>query len=349
MALKFVIDSYIPYIAGVLEPYGQVQYATPAQITPDVVADADALLIRTRTRVDSRLLAESRCRFVATATIGMDHYDMDWCRQARVTTVNAPGCNAPAVAQYVMACIARLINRPASQYTIAIVGVGHVGGIVERWARALDMRVLRVDPPRQRAEGGDDWYTLSDAARMADIITFHTPLTRTGADATLHLADRAFFESLKRTPILINTSRGPVVDNAAWADAIRQGRLAASAIDVWEGEPEISYDMLRLADFATPHIAGYSADGKIRAAQAVLDAVSAHFGLPQLHAAAPRHAVDVPPTVSLTGVAASYDPAGDTHTLRHALLDLDGNPRTVFEHLRDNYDYRPEVNGAKID
>lgn len=347
MRPKILIDKYIPYVEGVLEPYADITYVTPDEITPDTVRDIDGLLIRTRTRVNRELLGNSRCRFVATATIGMDHYDLDWCRQAGVTAVNAPGCNAPAVAQYVLASIARLINRPAAQHTIAVVGVGHVGSIVERWSRALDMKVLRVDPPRQNAEGGDDWASLDEAAEKADIITFHTPLVRDGRYPTCHLADSRFFDKLKRTPIIINSSRGPVVDNKAWVDAIRSGKVHASAVDVWEGEPVISSELLELADIATPHIAGYSEDGKIRAAQAVLDAASLYFGLPQL-TAANRPAVPVAPTVTIRSVAKSYDPMADTAAMRKALRSTD-DPASTFEALRDNYDYRPEAPAAKID
>lgn len=280
--LKFIVDKYVPFIEGVLEQYADVEYLDPVDITAERVRDVDGLIIRTRTRVDEQLLGESRCRFVATATIGMDHFDREWCAKAGVNAVNAPGCNAPAVAQYVLASICTLMNRPIHQHTIGIVGVGHVGQIVERWCRALDMDVMRVDPPRQHAGEPGPWYTLDDVARQADIITFHTPLTRTGGCPTYHLGDDDFFNSLRRSPIVINSSRGPVVDNRAWVEAIRRGLVHKSVVDVWEGEPSIDRDLLAVADIATPHIAGYSLDGKIRATKAVLDAASAHFGLPEM-------------------------------------------------------------------
>lgn len=338
--LRFVVDCHVPYLRGVLEPYAEVVYLAPDEITPEAVKDIDGLIVRTRTHIDKHLLGGSRCRFVGTATIGMDHFDRAWTEKAGITTVNAPGCNAPAVAQYVFASLARLINRPIGQYIIAIVGVGNVGRIVERWARALDMNVMCVDPLRQESEGGDKWYSLTEVAEKADIITFHPPLTREGIHATYHLADRDFFASLKRAPIIINSSRGPVVDNLAWLEAIENGLVSHSVIDVWEGEPALNMKLLEKADIATPHIAGYSRDGKIRASEMILNEISKHFGLPDLKPDSPA-ARPIADRVSIRIVMKSYDPFEDTRALR-------ANP-TRFEHLRDSYALRTEVPASKID
>lgn len=342
--MKFIIDKYIPFIEGVLEPYGETQYLEPSEIDARSVRDADALLIRTRTRVNAELLGQSKCRFVATATIGMDHFDMDACRKLGITALNAPGCNAPAVAQYVFATALRLIKKPTHGTVMAIIGVGNVGRIVERWAEGLGMKVLRVDPPRHEKEGGDNWHTLDEAAEMSDIITFHTPLTFEGPHKTFHLADADFFNSLKRKPIIINAARGAVVDNRAWLDAIGRGKVSASVVDVWEGEPLISTELMEAADIATPHIAGYSLDGKIRATQMILDAVSRHFGLPSLQAAA-RKPVTVPQTITSARALASFDPFAETETMRNALRKTtDAHTlRTTFEQLRDFYTLREEI------
>ena len=342
--MKFVIDRHIPFIEGVLEPYGDVVYALPQDIIPAMVADADALLVRTRTRIDADLLEGGKCRFVATATIGMDHFDMDWCKARGVTALNAPGCNAPAVAQYVFAAIARLWPRPLADTTLAVVGVGNVGGIVRRWAESMGMKVLVVDPPRAEAERTSGWSDMADVARQADIITFHTPLTRTGAYPTHHLADTDFFNSLKRRPLVINASRGGVVDNRAWLEAIKSGLTCANVVDVWEGEPTISKELMNAADIVTPHIAGYSMDGKIRATGMVLDGVSRHFGLPELKADS-RPACSVPQSVTLDDVASSYDIMGDDRRMRTAIMSTrnDAQLRTVFEQLRDKYPLREEV------
>lgn len=333
-SLTFVADSHIPFIREPLARLGDVRVLAPDDIDAAAVADADALLVRTRTRCDAALLAHSKVRFVGTATIGFDHIDRRWCADSGIRAVNAPGCNAPAVAQYVFATLARLINRPMTQYTLGIVGVGYVGSIVERWARAMGMRVMLCDPPRSKAEGGDRWNSLLDIAEQADIITFHTPLTRDGDCPTFHLADRSFFRSLRRAPIVINAARGPVVDTMALVDAIRAGLVGPVVIDTWEGEPHINRELLDLVDIATPHIAGYSLQGKIRATAMVLDRLCDFFGVERPPLAVPEPP-GVPDEVTLAAVAASYDPMTDDRILRR-------HP-DAFERLRDEYDLRDEV------
>ena len=335
-----VVDSYIPFLQGLLEPYFSVSVLQLADITPEAVRHAHALLVRTRTRCDAALLAGSSVRFVGTATIGYDHIDRTWCADNGIVTTNAPGCNAPAVAQYVFAAIARLINRPVDQYTIGIVGVGHVGGIVEQWARSLGMKVMRCDPPRQQAEGGSDWFTLDQVAEQADIVTFHTPLTRTGDCPSFHLADADFFARLRRAPIIINAARGPVVDTDALIAAINAGTVGPVAIDTWEGEPAIRTDLMDLVDIATPHIAGYSRDGKIRATRMVLDRLADTFALPHIEMTT-EQAAPIPSAVRLTRVADSYDIMADDAILRSAPAD--------FERLRDNYHLRPECRSPRPD
>jgi erythronate-4-phosphate dehydrogenase len=332
--LNIVVEANIPFVRGLLEEYASVRYLAPEEIDAAAVRDADALMVRTRTRCDAALLEGSRCSFVGTATIGFDHIDRAWCAANGIYATNAPGCNAPAVAQYVFACIAALINRPISQYTIAIVGVGHVGRIVEAWARSLDMRVMLCDPPRQRAEGGEGWSTLAEVAEKADIITFHTPLTRSGEDYTFHLADASFFASLRRSPIVINAARGGVVDNAALAAAIGAAQVSHAVVDTWEGEPAISPVLLERVAIATPHIAGYSYEGKVRATTMILDALTAHFSLPAVHPDVPTPQ-PAPASVRVRQVMKSYNPLLDDAALR-------ANP-SAFEALRNHYALRHEV------
>lgn len=337
--LNVIIERNIPFIAGLLEPYAEVRYLPADEIVPAAVRDADALIVRTRTRCDAALLAGSRCRFIATATIGMDHIDCDWCAANGITVANAPGCNAPAVAQYVFASMLRLVNRPLGQYTIGVVGAGHVGSIVQRWAKALDMRVLVCDPPRSRSEGGNGWSTIGEIAEKCDIITFHVPLTRVGDDATWHMADATFFASLRRSPIVINSARGAVVDTAALVSALDCGRVGEAVIDCWEGEPDISPELLRRAKIATPHIAGYSYEGKVRATRMTLDALTSYFRLPEIAMA--ETPVAIARAVSPIAVMHSYDPVVDT-----AVLKADPS---AFESLRNGYRYRREVPDCKID
>lgn len=333
--LKIIADAHVPFLDPLREA-ADVTTLVPADIVPETVRDADALIVRTRTRCDRSLLEGTNVKFVATATIGTDHFDKEWLDKAGIGYANAPGCNAPAVAQYVFSSLARIINRPLNSYTIGIVGVGHVGSIVERWARAMEMNVLLCDPPRQRAEGGDGWCSLEDIARKADIITFHTPLTKEGPDATYHLADSAFFNSLRRAPIIVNVARGPVVDTGAWLKAIELGIVGPAVVDCWEGEPAIDLRLLEAATIATPHIAGYSLAGKMRASVMAVDALADFFNRPRIDLG-----LDVPPvpaSVTVSEMLASYDPLVDTAILRERPAD--------FESLRDNYDLRPEPRGS---
>lgn len=334
--LHFVVENKIPFIKGLLEPYGTVTYLYGPEFQADAVRDADAVLVRTRDKCDARLLEGSRCTLVATGTIGTDHIDIPWCRAHGIEVANAAGCNAPAVAQYVLSSILHLANRPASQYTIGIVGVGHVGSIVEKWARQLDMEVMLCDPPRQQAEGGEGWSTLEEIARKADIITFHTPLDAT----TRHLADADFFASLRRAPIIINAARGPVVDNLELIKALDSGLVQHAVIDCWEGEPQLNRELLGKCVIATPHIAGYSIEGKTRATRMVLDAVSRHFGLPLIEMER-KVAPGAAEKVNAMAIMNSYDPFVDTAMLK-------ANPEK-FEQMRDDYALRHEVAAGKID
>ncbi len=331
--MKIVIENKIPFIAGIFEPYAEVAYLSPDDITPDSVRDADALIVRTRTRCDESLLSGSACRIVATATIGTDHIDMAWCKANGIAVANAPGCNAPAVAQYVYASAASLLNGDIAGHTIGIVGVGHVGSIVAAWGEALGMRVLRCDPPRAERENAEEFLPLSIIAEESDIITLHTPLERNGAYPTWHIADRRFFNSLRKQPVFINAARGPVTDTEALIEAISGGKVSRTAIDCWEREPNIDTRLLAMADIATPHIAGYSREGKMRATQAAVRAVASVLGLP----AAERAACAVTPATEITieAVKASYRPMDDT-------IRLKANPDS-FEALRNGYSLRAEV------
>lgn len=325
--MKIIIESHIPFIRGLFEPYARVVYLDPECISAETVRDADALIVRTRTRCDAALLDGSACRVIATATIGTDHIDLDYCRNRGIAVFNAPGCNAPAVAQYVMSAIA-----PATGQTIGIVGVGHVGSIVAEWATALGMKVLLNDPPRQASEPHDIFTDMDTLTREADIITFHTPLVKDGPWPTVHLADSGFFNSLQRRPVIINAARGPVVDTQALVRAISDGKVSRAIIDCWEGEPCISPELLALATVATPHIAGYSIEGKQRATAAAVKAVSQILGLP---VTAPVIAGTTPPDrISWDLITGSYNPAADTEALR-------SHPE-AFERLRNHYILRHE-------
>lgn len=337
--IKVIIENKIPFIKGLLDDLCDVVYLSPEDINRQSVRDADALIVRTRTRCDESLLDGSRCRFIATATIGTDHIDLGYCHRQGITVKNAPGCNAPAVAQYTFASIARwLKNRDAGcrpdLLTIGIIGVGNVGSIIEKWARSMGMKVLLCDPPRAEIECSGDFVSTDEIAAKCDIITFHTPHVTGGKYPTHHLCDEAFLNKVTRHPLVINCARGPIVDTPALVSAIENNKVSDVVIDCWEGEPSVSPRLLSMALIATPHIAGYSLQGKIRATRMVTDAFTQYFGLPCVEMA-PSVPMSVPDSVTLDAVAASYDPMIDTVTLK-------ASPQ-LFESLRNNYVYRNEV------
>lgn len=338
--MKVIVEANIPFIRGYLEPMAEVVYLAPDKITPVAMRDADALITRTRTRCNAALLDGSRCRFIATATIGTDHIDLDYCRNHEITVANAPGCNAPAVAQYVFASIARAVGTEPGK-TLGIVGVGHVGSIVERWGRQLGFNVLLCDPPRAENEGDSSFRSYDRILRDSDIITYHTPLSRAGKHPTFHLLDRDTISQLGKRPLIINAARGAVVDNAALLEGIRRGSISGAVIDCWENEPEISTALLDEAIIATPHIAGYSKEGKIRATQMAVNAFCRHFNLPDVEFAesVPTGAAEA---VKWANILASYNPLADTAALKSAVRSS-ASLCSDFEHLRNTYPYRPEV------
>jgi len=341
--MKIVADSKIPFLKGLLEPVAQeVLYVPGSDITNEVLRDAQVLLTRTRTRCDRHLLQGTAVKFIGTATIGTDHIDLDYCSHNGITVVNAPGCNAPAVAQWVHSTILQWLSaQPAPldhPLTLGIVGVGHVGSIVARWAHQLGYRVLLNDPPleEQATDTNSELLTLKskliDISTLhckCDIITFHTPLTRDGDYPTWHLCDEAFLNSLQRCRLIINAARGAVCDNEAllrW-----QGDIA---LDCWEGEPNIIRELLDKAFVATPHIAGYSLQGKQRGTSMIIEALNRHFGwnITPVQASTPLKGAE---NVTPQTIIDSFNPLIDTAHLKSA--------PTTFESLRNNYPLRNEL------
>ena len=329
--MKVVIDSAIPYINGILEPFAEVVYLPGKDFSHEDVADADALIIRTRTRCNEALLHGSKVRMIATATIGFDHIDLDYCTAHGIKVVTAAGCNAAGVLQWVAAALAMLSADEGWQpndKTLGIVGVGNVGSLVDEYAHAWGFRVLRCDPPRQQREGGD-CLSLEEVAEQSDIITFHTPLDPT----TFHMIDEHLISLMRPDATIINASRGEVAATEALLDAPQ--RLC---IDVWENEPAISQELLAKAFIATPHIAGYSAQGKANATAMVISAIAEEFGLP-LRSWYPEK---VAPTRRK-----KINWAEMCHTITN-YCDLSAESTLLrlspenFESLRNNYNYREE-------
>ena len=280
--MKIIIDDKIPYIKGALEPFAEVLYLPGNKTTPEIVKDADAIITRTRTTCNEKLLAGSNVKFIATATIGYDHIDTAYCEQSGITWTNAPGCNSKSVEQYIASALMALAekkNFSLTEKTIGIVGVGNVGSKVARLCEILGMRVLFNDPPRSRAEGGKGFVELDDILEKADIITLHVPLNPDGIDKTYHLADESFFSKAKKHPIIINSCRGEVTDTLSFKSALKSGQISGAVIDCWENEPDLDRELLDLSDLGTPHIAGYSKDGKANGTSMSVRALSKFFNL----------------------------------------------------------------------
>lgn len=336
--MKIIVDNKVPYIRETLEKIAdQVIYLPGKDITHDIVKDADALITRTRTKCNRELLEGSNIKFIGTATIGFDHIDTEFCKRANITWKNCPGCNAGAVEQYVHAVLLLLekekgINLKNS--CIGIIGVGHVGTRIRNMAERLGMKILLNDPPRN--DNGEKGYVdLQTIADNCNIITFHTPLIREGKYKTYHLADKDFFGLLKRKPVIINTSRGEVIDTNAILDALNNNTISEAVIDVWENEPNINIDLLNKVFIGTPHIAGYSSDGKINATRMTLESLCQFFNINA------EINISLPPDPNApysddenTRILQQYNPHDDCEALR--------SHTQMFEQLRGDYKLRRE-------
>lgn len=344
--MEIVIDEKIPFIGEALEKMGHTVCMLPGDvISKEHLVGAEALFVRTRTFCNAALLDGTAVRFIGTATIGYDHIDTVYCKENGIVWSNAPGCNADAVLQYVQSVIyiwARERGRGVCGLTLGVVGVGQIGSRVARWAESVGMRVLLNDPPRE--ENGDKGFVSLDAiAAECDIITFHPALSRCGKYPSYHLADYAFLHSLSRCSLLINASRGPVVDNEALLQLLRSGGAPDVVLDVWEGEPDINLELLDKTYIATPHIAGYSAEGKLNASRIVLDAF-ARFSL--YSGSLPLSCLPLPDEQTVLArtmpeaLLAIYNPLNDSERLKSA-------PGS-FESLRNNYRLRREPKSFEI-
>ena len=357
-----VADKYIPYLKGRIDKYfDKVLYLEPSEITCEVLYNCDILLIRTRTKCNQSLLEGTKVKFIATATIGTDHIDMEYCRRQGIMVCNAPGCNARGVAQYVESALFQLgirnleLGIRSEEFrikndvkTIGIIGVGHVGSLVFETAKRLGLKTLLYDPPRQRNEGGNQWTTdLFDVAKKSDIITVHTPLTNDGDDKTYHLIDSDFLKHCKPNAIIINAARGGIIDEAALMSIYseRARRHAPTMIrnnsqlstfnnsqlstfnfqlilDTWENEPDINIDLLNITTIATPHIAGYSDEGKRNATRMILEQLAEY-----LHC-----------EIDTTDLATSHEPLPVYDIMRDD-QSFRANPQD-FERLRQQYHFR---------
>ncbi len=353
--MKIIIDNKIPYIKGALEPHAEVLYLPGNRTTSEVVKDADALITRTRTICDKDLLEGSKVKFIATATIGFDHIDTEYCKKAGIEWTNAPGCNAESVNQYITSALFSWSMRKRTDLaglTIGIAGVGNVGSKIARTCEILGMSVLLNDPPRERIEGTKKFVSLETIQKEADIITFHVPLNITGQDKTYHLGNEDFFQNLGKKPLIINSCRGEVIDSEAIYDALEANDISGFIADCWEDEPDINLDLLNHCEYGTPHIAGYSKDGKANGTKMCVQAISRFFNLgidnwEPVGVEPPKN-----PVIEIDGnqrreysilaeaVLSTYDIENDDEALR--------NTPHLFEKLRGDYPVRREFDSYTI-
>lgn len=360
--MKIVADANIPFVEECFSSVGDVTVMSGREMTASALAEADALLVRSITQVNAELLSGTPVKFVGTATIGFDHLDLDYLHANHIGFASAPGSNANSAAEYVIAALLEIGRRHGIELqgrSIGVVGVGNVGSRVVKKCLALGMRVLRNDPPLQRQTGDPTYVPLRDL-RDCDFITFHTPLTRDGVDQTFHLADAEFFSSLKEGAVLVNASRGAVVDSVALKQAIAEKRLKAVALDVWEGEPNIELELLQMVDLGSPHIAGYSFDGKIAGLTMIYKAFCEHFGLPvKCDTSTFLPEPDVPFVEIETGdrsdeaviadvVESVYNINRDDKNLRDIAGEELSMRRAFFDALRKNYPVRREFQNTTV-
>lgn len=353
--MKIVIDDKIPYIKGTLEKVAKVVYLPGSKTTPEVVKEADALITRTRTICNENLLKGSKVKFIATATIGYDHIDTEYCKRAGIKWKNAPGCNAESVNQYIASALFSWSMRKREDLvgkTIGIVGVGNVGARVVKTCKTIGMKVLLNDPPRERVEGLEQFVSLETIQKEADIITFHVPLNMNGLDATFHMVDETFLQNLSKKPLLINSCRGEVFETDAVYNALEANDISGVIIDCWENEPEIDLELLNLVDYGTSHIAGYSKDGKANGTRMSVEAVSRFFNLGLDNWKPEKVELPENTTIEIDGnqrreysilaeaVLSTYDIENDDDRLRES-------PH-LFEKLRGDYPVRREFNTYTI-
>jgi erythronate-4-phosphate dehydrogenase len=353
--VKIIADDKIPFLKGALEPYAEMVYLPGSEITRDAVMNADALLVRTRTKCNRQLLEGTSVRFLGTATIGFDHIDTGFCEENNIYWTNAPGCNSSSVRQYIasaLVSVAADLRLSLAEKTIGIIGVGNVGLKVALFARSVGMNVLLNDPPRERKEGSSGFVSIDNLLKESDFVTVHVPLSHDGPDSTYHLFEENMFSGMKSGSVFLNSSRGEVVRTDSLRKAIVSGHLSGAVIDVWENEPEISIELLSEVMLGTPHIAGYSTDGKANGTSMVVNSLSDFFGIP-FHGWYPGN-VPLPPVpmfmiegkgridqeIIREAVLHSYDITADCMRLR--------SQPSGFEKQRGDYPLRREFTSYSV-
>lgn len=332
--MKVIADNAIPFLENRISKDVDFVRLPSKDINAKVVRDADALIVRTRTKCDEKLLKDSKVKLIATATIGTDHIDTDWCEKNGIKVISAPGCNAPGVAQYVLAALLETGFDPMSQ-TLGVIGYGNVGHILVEWAKQLGIKTLISDDPRKKAGFKDvEYHPMEFVLSQSDVVTLHVPLTSSGAFPTKYLIGEKELDLMKPGSTLVNSSRGGVVNETALKVKLKRGEVKA-ILDVWENEPVIDSELVDLTEIATPHIAGYSEEGKKRATKRVLQALHEFLGIKvnvDNLICEPNSAGDKKITSDI--ILKSYSPSVDSRRLKADIC--------AFEQLRNSYPYRHE-------
>lgn len=362
--MKIIADQNIPFVKECFSCIGDVTLVSGRMMLPEIVKDADILLVRSITKVNADLLAGSSVKFVATATIGTEHVDQDYLAANDVGFASAPGSNANSVAEYIIAALLVLGKKYKFRLegkSIGIVGVGNVGSKVEAKCQALGMNVVLNDPPLQR-KTSDVKYRPLDELYDCDFITMHTPLTQDGPDPTYHLAGETFFASTKPGVFFLNSARGKVQDEAALKAAMQNGKFGGVVLDVWETEPKVDFWLLQNVDLSTPHIAGYSYDGKVAGMIMIYQAACEYFGLK-----ATKTATHFLPDPEVPEIIVTFDKLKeddemlihdivqqvyvinrDDFNMREILLQPVNEQAAWFDGLRKNYPVRREFQNTKV-
>ena len=352
--MKIVVDENIPLVMEAFSRFGEVVAVPGRSIDNRLLADTEMLLVRSVTKVDKMLLDGTPVKFVGSATVGIDHIDTEYLGENSIGFAHAPGSNADSVAEYVLAAlciISARTGRELSDLTLGIIGVGNVGSRVFRHALTLGMNLVLCDPPKKRLQNSELYRPLREVLENADIISLHVPLTTAGDDATIQMVNRNFLASVKKNTVLINTSRGKVIDEAALLD--RRKDLGGLVLDVWNNEPRISNDLVNTADIATPHIAGYSYDGKVRGTKALYDAACAWYfkkpeWKPMISEVPAELILDEEHGPVSRAILQAYPIENDDRALRKILtMDADEQPR-YFDELRRSYPKRREFGNFTI-
>ncbi|UDQ98581.1 4-phosphoerythronate dehydrogenase [Lentisphaerota bacterium WC36G] len=368
--INIIADDKIPFLNGVLDSYANVKYLAGSKTTAEVIKNfsSDALITRTRTKCDEKLLINSNVKFIGTATIGHDHIDKEFCLQNNIIWENAPGCNASSVAQYIASVIINIAtedNLDLRDLTLGIVGVGNVGSKIKKMAQNLGLKVILNDPPKELENSTNLKYNdLNYVLENSDIITIHTPLTYTNQSEhpTFHLADEKFFNKMKQTAYFINSGRGEVSNTIALKNALKNKLIKDAILDVWENEPNIDEELLKLTRYGTAHIAGYSLDGKANGTAQTINNIANFFNeLPrELKTWYPDN-IPVPEEIEISFdfaqtklskiedfnkilcqiINLSYDINSDSSLLKAN--------HSKFEKLRGNYQLRREFHCFKVE